>query len=274
MSTLQETLTLEKASIIEISGYPGKKGMNVVLTMQAPLTSDAARILKCQDRFFTINETPYTDFQGRITLKPVVKHCKVSIGEEIETAAAALLPDLIWKFNIGLEKDARPSVAFRMHFDGQWRNILMDWVNAVNTDEFTVSIVALQANLFEALESAEEGTRIDVDAKPAAIDERQMTIDQAMREDRDTGCTSCNAGLPLMDLVDGEPAKHHSGELCTARPVSANTLPSAREMAGLGEAPRRGRGRPRKDANGAANGSVPPPADPGSSEYAGEFEQV
>ena len=46
---------------------------------------------------------------------------------------------------------------------------------------------------------------------PSTGSERQQKIDGALDSDLDTGCTSCNAGLPVVD------GKHESGEQCTAR---------------------------------------------------------
>lgn len=176
MSTsIRETLRLEKATIVDLSCYPGEKGMNCVLVCKAPLSDEAAKIMKCEERFYNINGIPYTDFQGRLTLKPVVKACQVTIGDGPIAAAIALLPDLIWKFNIGLEKDSRPSVAFRMHFDARWRGQLVDLVNGLNTDEFPITITASQLSLFveETPAASGDGDRVDLSGQ---ADSRQMTI--------------------------------------------------------------------------------------------------
>jgi hypothetical protein len=68
-------------------------------------------------------------------------------------------------------------------------------------------------------------------------DPRQSGIDEALYDDRDTGCTSCNTGIPLMDGT----GKHDNGMKCTAeQEPSSSTLASAREADG-GTHARKGR---------------------------------
>lgn len=195
-NTIQETLRLDRATIIDLSYYPGEKGINAVMVFKAPLTVNASKVLGCEERFYTLNETAYTDFQGRITLKKVAKACKVMIGE-MTSMATALLPDMIWKFSIGLEKDSKPSVVCRMHFDGQWRQVLVDMIHALNKDEFTLNIAALQQHLFieeEPVSQEGDGTRVDLSgSKQRTLGETDDEVEQA-GEQEDVHCVHCDGG--------------------------------------------------------------------------------
>jgi hypothetical protein len=50
-------------------------------------------------------------------------------------------------------------------------------------------------------------------------DDRQATIDEALSGDRDTGCTSCNAGLPLDDFTPGKHVNGHTCNIATKMPL-------------------------------------------------------
>lgn len=214
MSTdFRETLRFQKASIQELSSFPGEKGVNHVLVMKAALSLEAAKVLKCESRFFDLHDQPLDDYAGRLTLKPTIKSCVLKVMK-ISGAIDNLQPTMIWKFNIGPEKDKSPSIIFRIHFDG-YRHLLADLLEEMRTAEFPVEIVALQQNLFADQESTEDGpeggSRVDMSGGDRTDDDRQMRIDQALANDSlDTGCTSCNAGIGIID------GKHANGMTCTA----------------------------------------------------------
>jgi hypothetical protein len=243
MNQIVKKLELQKTTNVELAFYPGEKGMNGVLTCKAPLTLEAAKVLGCSDRFFTIHDVPYHDFQGRLTLERMAKNCKVTFGDPAQRGATSLLPDMVWKFSIGLEKDAQPSVSWRMHFDSQYRGELTEMVHGLGKTEIDFEMVALQQTLFDEEDAEQgEGTRVDLSSK-------QMNLDD---EGPDTGCISCNNGLP----VDAK-GKHLNGEKCTNRDregKSPGTLASAREVAGgTTEEAKKARGRrPTVPINGKA----------------------
>jgi hypothetical protein len=175
MSTeIQERLSLQKATIVQLAFHPGDDGITGVLVVKAPLTPEIAKILGCEERFFNLNERPYTDFQGRLTLNHVAKGCKASIGE-LQSAAVSLLPEKVWKFSIGLEADETPSVQLRMHFDSRFRTELTDMVHSLNKGEFPLQISSLQGNLFIEENSPEtaaaNGTAVDMSPAQSTIDE-------------------------------------------------------------------------------------------------------
>lgn len=224
---LQETLKLDKASIVDLSFYPSEEGLNCVLVCKAPLSIEASKVLECQDRFFTINDTPFSDYQGRITLEHIAKSCKVTVGDA--PGILTFLPDKVWKFNIGLEKDSRPSVAFRMHFDSRWRTELVDFCNGLNKGEINMEIIALQATLWikEPAPSG-EGTRVDVTGKP---DDRQMKLG----EESVTACRHCDGGIAVNEEgihENGEPCEHRRAAAASVVEIRPGTVASAREVAG------------------------------------------
>lgn len=265
---IKESLKLDKSTIVELAFYPGAKGLNAVLTCKAPLTIEASKTLKCESRFFSINETPITDFTGNITLKSLIKSCFVKVAERAD-ATNALIPDLVRCFKIGLGKNGKPFVEYRMHFDSQWRHLLVDICDALGTDEFPLEIAGTQPSLFEEAEAGEdgEGSRVDLSEKQMSLGEEEVVA-----------CQSCADRIPA-----DESGMHENGSQCDFRraaaaavqdiPVEAgNTLPSARAMAGGTTAAAR---KQRRSRNGSqVVDSDPLPADPGAEEWTGEREFV
>lgn len=221
---IRETLRFEKATITELSSYPGEKGVNNVLVIKASLTLAAAKVLKCENRFFNLNDQPLDDYTGRLTLKPLIKSCVVKL-QKVSGAIDNLQPTLIWKFNIGLEKDKGPSVIFRLHFDG-YRQQLADILEERGTSEFPLAIEALQANLFEDQASDEDGpeggTRIDMSPEDDGQEALPLGAEPSKAK---SGCNACDAGIPTRGDDDAE---HVNGQAC-ARWGAPPPVPTAAE---------------------------------------------
>jgi len=160
--TIRETLELQRATLEKLIVSTGENGITLSLIVKAPLSVEASKVLKCEERFFNLNETAYRDYRGRITLKHFIVACKVMIGGDEELAlSAALLPDMVSRFSIGLDNDI-PSVMFRLDFDRTWRETLIQIVDALNISEFQIRIVSLQQSLFAESQEDEVSTQMEL----------------------------------------------------------------------------------------------------------------
>ena len=163
MKTLREALVLTDARAISLLRQTTRDGWTYVLVVKGPLNPALADTLRCRNQVYNLNDNPYPALKS-FALDHEISSCELSVPGNTN-----MQPTVVAGFTIkpseSADADGALEVHFRMKFSSGERE-LNSLMRAVKDNPFDLSLLALQASLFDAepskTDGPEGGTAVDL----------------------------------------------------------------------------------------------------------------